>query len=86
MFISLLLIIYSVEGMPWNIFYHFVGAVPESRDLGQMLRRFLQEMDLLKDMPKEKTKAAQQTYNALCSINTSPVIVLVDNVNQVSNL
>ena len=34
----------------WNVFYHFVGAVPGSTELLLMLRRLLKEMEVHKDV------------------------------------
>ncbi len=39
-------VVFSGDGRRWNVFYHFVGAVPGSTSLQTALQRLLREMNL----------------------------------------
>lgn len=75
----------SVDGRPWHVFFHYVGAVTGSTDLEPMLKRLLCELDVMADstVPCDHTAVAQLSCSAMCNPNTKPVIVFVDAVNQV---
>ena len=48
--LSLSLSLSSDKGDKWRVFYHFVGAVPGSSSLEQMLKRLLREMGMSKQV------------------------------------
>ena len=80
-----LIFFYSSDGSQWQLFYHFVGSVPGSTNLEQMLKQMLKQLEVTADssMPKDQDSAAQLTCSVLSNAKTKPLIVMVDAVNQV---
>ncbi|GFO48089.1 telomerase protein component 1 [Plakobranchus ocellatus] len=75
----------SDQGHKWRVFYHFVGAVPGSSSLEQMLKRLLREMGMSKknsSCAKDLDSAAQLCCSMLSNLNTEPLIVFVDGADQ----
>ncbi|XP_019618300.1 PREDICTED: telomerase protein component 1-like [Branchiostoma belcheri] len=68
----------------WHVFYHFVGAIPGSTDLENILKRLLRELDIVNDttMPKDMESTVQLTCGVLSSRTTRPTIIIIDAVNQ----
>ncbi|XP_030843348.1 telomerase protein component 1 [Strongylocentrotus purpuratus] len=69
---------------PWNIFYHFVGAIPGSTNPEKMIKRLLRELKVCNDsnMPKDYESACQIASSALSNPNTKPTIIVIDALNQ----
>ncbi|XP_022107201.1 telomerase protein component 1-like isoform X2 [Acanthaster planci] len=70
----------------WHVFYHFVGAIPGSTDVEKMLKRLLRELKMCNDsnMPKDYETAAQLVGSVLSNPNSSPVIIIIDALNQLN--
>ncbi|KAI8507535.1 Telomerase protein component 1 [Branchiostoma belcheri] len=66
----------------WHVFYHFVGAIPGSTDLENILKRLLRELDIDTTMPKDMESTVQLTCGVLSSRTTRPTIIIIDAVNQ----
>lgn len=68
----------------WNVFYHFVGALPGSTSLEGMLKRLLRELELAKNcnMPKELDSASMMCCSLLSNANTRPLVIFLDGLNQ----
>ncbi|XP_059178256.1 TPR repeat-containing protein DDB_G0287407-like isoform X2 [Physella acuta] len=69
----------------WRLFYHFVGAVPGSTSLEQMLKRLLRETGMTKknsNCAKDLDSAAQMCCSMLSNLNTDPLIILLDAADQ----
>nr|XP_054769175.1 telomerase protein component 1-like [Lytechinus pictus] len=69
---------------PWNIFYHFVGAIPGSTNPEKMIKRLLRELKVCNDsnMPKDYESACQIASSTLSNPNTKPTIIVIDALNQ----
>ncbi|RUS71321.1 hypothetical protein EGW08_020918 [Elysia chlorotica] len=73
------------RGEKWRLFYHFVGAVPGSSSLEQMLKRLLREMGMSKknsSCAKDLDSAAQMCCSMLSNLNTEPLIICLDGADQ----
>ncbi|KAI8786853.1 telomerase protein component 1 [Biomphalaria glabrata] len=69
----------------WRVFYHFVGAVPGSTSLEQMLKRLLRETGMTKknsNCAKDLDSAAQMCCSMLSNLNTDPLIIFLDAADQ----
>ncbi|XP_064625868.1 TPR repeat-containing protein DDB_G0287407-like [Lineus longissimus] len=70
---------------PWQVFYHFVGAVPGSTDLEQSIKRLIKEFNIVQQdsaMPKDLTAVCQMCCHYLSNPNSPPTIVFMDAINQ----
>ncbi|CAL1546769.1 unnamed protein product [Lymnaea stagnalis] len=73
------------KGEKWRVFYHFVGAVPGSTSLEQMLKRLLRETGMTKknsNCAKDLDSAAQMCCSMLSNLNTDPLIIFLDAADQ----
>jgi nephrocystin-3 len=72
------------EGMSWKVFYHFVGATPNSTDIETLLNRIIKTLGLLstENMPRDFDSACQFVHGALVNDNTNPLIIFIDAMNQ----
>jgi hypothetical protein len=70
----------------WILFYHFVGAVPGSNDLGHVLQRLLKKLGLLKDnIPPVMDCLILEVHRVLSSPLTTPCILFFDGLDELNN-
>ena len=68
----------------WRVFYHFVGAVPGSTDVMQLIKRLLVEAGVDKtNLPQDMEGAVQMSASLLNSSSSPPLIIFIDALNQV---
>lgn len=66
-----------------KVFFHFVGATPRSTDLASFLQRLVKEINPnLKEVVSDLDSLISLSYNLLENLNTMPVIIFVDAINQ----
>jgi nephrocystin-3 len=74
----------SVPSLPWTVFYHFVGAVPNSTSLVDILRRILKEMQPNEDLPETLEEIGGYVKSELLNdYNPKPTVIFIDAVNQI---
>lgn len=66
----------------WNVFCHFVGAIPGSTDIDDMLQRLIKEMTGKEIRDNERSNIVQIASSHLSNENTNPTLIIVDALNQ----
>ncbi|EDV28707.1 Telomerase protein component 1 [Trichoplax sp. H2] len=69
----------------WTTFYHFIGAVPGSTDIGNLIQRFLKRMEYKGEIPTDMDALIRLMANVLSSTSTKPVIIFIDAINQLDD-
>ncbi|CAD5125807.1 DgyrCDS14011 [Dimorphilus gyrociliatus] len=70
------------RGKDWNVFCHFVGAVPGSTDIDDILQRLIKEMTGQEVRDNERSNIVQITSSHLSNENTNPTLIIIDALNQ----
>ncbi|XP_013381321.1 TPR repeat-containing protein DDB_G0287407 [Lingula anatina] len=76
----------SKSGEDIALFYHFVGAVPDSTDLLLLIERLLAELGITpdNDAMKDLDSACNMCRSILASPDTKPAVIFIDAVNQLT--
>ncbi|CAD5123503.1 DgyrCDS11845 [Dimorphilus gyrociliatus] len=69
----------------WRMFCHFVGAVPGSTAVDDMILRLYKEITGKEIKENERSNAVQVVSSLLANDNINPTIIIIDALNQFDN-